>query len=360
MSSVFGKNLKVSIFGESHGQAIGAVIDGLPAGEEIDREELCVFMARRAPGGGFATPRKESDLPEFISGIYTNEPLAAIKTTGAPVCIIIENKNARSSDYAKLNRIPRPGHADFTAWLKYKGFADMRGGGHFSGRLTAPLCAAGGIALQILKRRGVSIGSHIASIGEVNDSFFGVGVTKEQLAEISAKSFPVIDAQAGEKMKALIKSLDGDSVGGVIECCAVGVPAGLGGGIYGLESSLAAILFGIPAVKGVEFGSGFEGSGKLGSQNNDRFIINGGEIVTKTNNHGGILGGITTGMPLVFRIALKPTPSIALEQDSVDIDTLKSVKLEIGGRHDPCIAVRAAPVAEAVAALVVLDEMMCG
>ncbi|MCL1824063.1 MAG: chorismate synthase, partial [Oscillospiraceae bacterium] len=282
MSSEFGKNIKVQIFGESHGEAIGAVIDGLPAGEEIDEQELSIFMARRAPGGECTTPRKENDEVNFISGIYKG------KTTGAPVCALIENKNARSSDYEKTGNIPRPGHADFTAHIKYKGFADMRGGGHFSGRLTAPLCAVGGIALQILKKRGVSIEARITSIGGVND---------------------VTD----EKIKEIINNLNGDSVGGVIECRADGVPAGLFGGIYGLESKLSYALFGIPGVKGVEFGSGFEGSTKKGSENNDAFIAESGRIITKTNNHGGILGGITTGMPIVFRIALKPTPSIALE-----------------------------------------------
>ncbi|MDR2532208.1 MAG: chorismate synthase [Oscillospiraceae bacterium] len=329
MSSVFGNNIKVSIFGESHGTAIGAVIDGLPAGEEIDGDELAAFMARRAPGNALTTPRKESDTPEFMSGIYKG------KTTGAPVCVIIGNTNVRSEDYKKINNIPRPGHADYTARIKYSGNADMRGGGHFSGRLTAPLCAAGGIALQVLKRRGIIINAHIVSIGGL-----------ENITE--------------ENVKKLIESLDGDSVGGIIECSAVGLPAGLSagaGGIFGLESALSAAIFGIPAVKGVEFGSGFEGSRKKGSENNDAFVIKDGSVVTATNNHGGLLGGITTGMPLVFRAAFKPTPSIALEQDSIDLVTLESVKLKIEGRHDPCIVMRAAPVVEAVTALVLLDTM---
>ncbi|MCL2696483.1 MAG: chorismate synthase [Oscillospiraceae bacterium] len=324
MPSEFGKNIKVSVFGESHGAAIGAVIDGLPAGEEINEAELFSFMARRAPGKTLTTPRKEADTPRFVSGVYEG------KTTGSPVCVVIENTDTRSSDYKKMQTIPRPGHADFTAWLRYAGHADMRGGGHFSGRLTAPVCAVGGVALQILKRRGIAINAHIYSIGGVR----------------------------GEAMYELIKNLDGDSVGGVIECEAAGVPAGLGGGVYGLESKLSYALFGVPGVKGVEFGSGFEGSRKKGSENNDAFIVENNEIVTATNNHGGLLGGITTGMPLVFRIALKPTPSIALEQDSVDLETLKSVKLKIEGRHDPCIAIRAVPVAEAVCALVLLDEII--
>jgi len=323
MSSEFGKNIKTTIFGESHGEAIGAVIDGLPAGEEINTEELNAFMARRAPGGELVTPRRESDIPRIISGVHNG------KTTGSPICIIIENNNARSSDYEKLSAIPRPGHADFTARARCGGFADMRGGGHFSGRLTAPVCAAGGIALQILKRRGIAVNARIVHIGGVSEA----------------------DAPK------LIKSLDGDSVGGEIECQATGLPAGIGGGMFGLESVLSYALFGIPGVKGVEFGSGFAGSKKRGSENNDAFTVQNGKIVTTTNNHGGLLGGITTGMPLVFRIALKPTPSIALEQDSVNMDTLENVKLQVGGRHDPCIAIRAVPVAEAITALVLLDEM---
>ncbi|MCL2638926.1 MAG: chorismate synthase [Oscillospiraceae bacterium] len=324
MSSEFGTNIKVSVFGESHGAAIGAVIDGLPAGEEINEQELLAFMARRAPGAALTTPRKEADFPRFVSGVYKG------KTTGSPVCVMIENTNVKSSDYEKMSAIPRPGHADFTAFAKYSGNADMRGGGHFSGRLTAPICAVGGIALQILKRRGILINASIVEIG---------GAT-------------------ADKMQEVFEGLNGDSVGGLIECCATGIPAGLGGGMFGLESKLSYALFGIPGVKGVEFGSGFAGSRKKGSENNDAFCVKDEKIFTETNNHGGLLGGITTGMPLVFRIALKPTPSIALEQDSVDLNTLENVKLKIEGRHDPCIAIRAVPVAEAVCALVLLDEMV--
>jgi chorismate synthase len=324
MSSEFGNNIKVSIFGESHGTAIGAVIDGLPAGEEINEDELLAFMARRAPGKTHTTPRKEADLPRFMSGVRDG------KTTGSPLCVVIENADTRSSDYEKISAVPRPGHADFTAFLRYAGHADMRGGGHFSGRLTAPICAVGGIALQILKRRGITIKAHITAVGGVQ----------------------------GEQMYELIENLRGDSVGGVIECKATGIPAGIGGGMFGIESKLSYALFGIPGVRGVEFGSGFDGSRKKGSENNDAFVIENGKIVTATNNHGGLLGGITTGMPLVFRIALKPTPSIEIEQDSVNLKTLESVKLKIEGRHDPCIAIRAVPVAEAVCALVLLDEMV--
>ncbi|MDR2558980.1 MAG: chorismate synthase [Oscillospiraceae bacterium] len=324
MSSEFGKNMRISIFGESHGEVIGAVIDGLPAGEEINEQELLAFMSKRAPGQANTTPRKEADIPKFVSGVYNG------KTTGSPICIIIENTDMRSPDYEKLSAIPRPGHADFTAHIKYSGYADMRGGGHFSGRLTAPICAAGGIALQILKRCGIFVNAHITEIGGVS----------------------------GDEMYEVVKNLSGDSVGGVIECIAAGIPPGIGGGMFGLESKMSYALFGIPGVKGVEFGSGFEGSRKKGSENNDAFCVENGNIVTKTNNHGGLLGGITTGMPLVFRIALKPTPSIALEQDSVNLQTLESVKLKIEGRHDPCIAIRAVPVAEAVCALVLLDEMV--
>jgi chorismate synthase len=327
MSSEFGKNLKVSVFGESHGKAIGAVADGFPVGEVIDEAELMAFMERRAPGGKFTTPRKESDTVNILSGVYNN------KTTGAPICVIIENTNTRSADYEKLRTIPRPGHADFTAWLKYSGFADMRGGGHFSGRLTAPVCAVGGIALQILKRLGISINARITEIGGIKDE---------------------------AEMYKYIENLNGDSVGGVIECVAENVPAGLGGGIFGFESSLSAGIFGIPGVKGIEFGSGFEAGRKRGSENNDAFRVENHKIITATNNHGGILGGITTGMPLVFRIALKPTPSIALEQDSVNLETMENVKLKIEGRHDPCIAIRAVPVVEAFTAITILDYIIGG
>lgn len=353
MSSEFGKNIKVSIFGESHGIAIGAVIEGFPAGFEIDTAELMRFMAKRAPGQSGTTPRSESDAPKFLSGVLNNVIL------GTPICAVIENRDTNSGDYEKLKFLPRPSHADFCAFVKYSGYADMRGGGHFSGRLTAPLCAAGGIAKQILNKQGIYIAAHLSSVGDIEDTLLNVvSVTGEELCELENKTFPVIDDEKGIEMKRLIEKTgeNRDSVGGTIECCAVGLPAGLGSPMFdGVENRLSAALFGIPAVKGIEFGSGFEGARLKGSENNDSFINRNGRTETETNNHGGILGGITTGMPLVFKIALKPTPSIAMEQKTVDLLTGENIPIEIKGRHDPCVAVRAVPVAEAVLALVILD-----
>jgi len=321
MSSIFGENVKFSVFGQSHSEAIGIVIDGLPAGEAIDTQAVADFMARRAPGNNPGdTPRREADQARVLSGIIDGV------TCGAPLCAVIDNNDARSKDYEKLRHIPRPGHADFPLAVKYKGFQDMRGGGHSSGRLTAPLCFAGAVCLQILGQRGVTVRASITKMGDVED--------------------------AGQ---------NGDSVGGVIECVAEGLPAGLGAPMFGgAENRLAAALFGIPAVRGVEFGAGFSAASLLGSENNDEYYIENGQVRTRTNNHGGVLGGITTGMPLVLRVAVKPTPSIAIKQNSVDLRTLEETELAIGGRHDACIVPRAVPVVEAVTACVILDLMMEG
>lgn len=354
MSSVTGSKLKISVFGESHGEAIGVVVDGLPAGVSIDFDELDSFMKRRAPGGRLATPRKEEDKPRFISGIFDG------RTTGFPVCAMIENTNTRSGDY-KFANTPRPAHADYTAMLRYGGNADMRGSGHFSGRLTAPICIAGGIAKQILAQKGVYIGAHLKSVGSITDESFPLIPDNELFEAIAKKELAVISDEALDKMIELIEATraKGDSVGGVIECVAVGMPAGLGDPMFeGIENQLAKNLFGVPAVKGVEFGSGFEGSKLNGSQNNDEFAFDGEKVVTKTNNAGGILGGITTGMPIVFKVAMKPTPSISKMQSTVNLETGVPAILEIKGRHDPCVAVRAVPVIEAVAALTLLDIMM--
>jgi len=319
-----------SIFGESHGPAIGVTIDGLPAGEAIDFDTLQAFLARRAPGNApHTTPRKEADIPEFLSGIKSG------KTTGAPLTAIIRNTNTRSADYAALTDTPRPGHADYTAHVKYGGQADMSGGGHFSGRLTAPLCIAGGICLQILARRGITIEARIASIGGVS------GSEAEMLAEI--------DRAKG----------DHDSVGGIIECTATGLPAGLGDPIFdGMENRIASLVFGIPGVKGIEFGAGFEAAAMRGSKHNDPFYWDSGTVKTRTNHHGGVLGGITTGMPLTFRTAIKPTPSIAHPQETVNLRTKQPATIEIQGRHDPCIVPRAVPCVEAAAAIAVYGAML--
>lgn len=354
MASYLGEHIHVSVFGQSHSPAIGVVVDGLPAGERVDMEELGRFLKRRAPGqNATSTPRKEADLPQFLSGLVDDV------TCGAPLAALIENTNTRSQDYAQLRDKPRPGHADFTAQVKYGGFQDVAGGGHFSGRLTAPLCIAGGICLQILKRRGIEVAAHIASIaGEADRPFDPMGESVETLDALKRAPFPVMDEKAGERMrKAILQAKEeGDSVGGIVECLVTGVPAGLGEPMFGgMENRLAAALFGIPAVKGVEFGAGFGVATMRGSENNDPFTVKDGKVVTETNHAGGILGGITNGMPLVFRLAVKPTPSIAKQQQTVSLSKKQVEELVVTGRHDPCIVPRAVPVVEAVSALVLTD-----
>ncbi len=355
MSSEFGNKIKVSVFGQSHGDAIGVVVDTFPVGEEIDFEKLYEFMERRKGGrNALSTQRKEPDLPEFLSGIYEN------KTCGTPLCAIIKNQDTRSKDYSELLDKPRPSHADYTAFIKWNGLADMRGGGHFSGRLTAPLTIAGGIAKQILERRGIYVGAHLDSVAGIKDVPFDENADAMLFDAIAKKDFPVINDERGEKMKDAIKTASSelDSVGGTIECMAIGVHAGLGAPMFdGIESRLASAIFGIPAVKGVEFGKGFEASLMRGSEHNDPFIIENGEIKTATNNAGGILGGITNGAPIILRVAIKPTPSIAKEQQTVSLSKMENTTLSIKGRHDPCIAHRAVPVIEAVVALIILDEL---
>ena len=358
MSSEFGHLLKISVFGQSHGKAIGVVIDGLPAGEAVDLAELQAFLDRRKPGKSpLSTARKESDAPTFLSGLENGT------TCGAPLCAVMENGDQHSGDYAGLTDTPRPGHADYTAGVKWGGQADMQGGGHFSGRLTAPLCIAGGIAKQILARRGVFVGAHLKEAAGIPDAPFPLHPTADLFRQIAAKPFPVLDDGAGERMQqAILKAREAlDSVGGIVECAAVGLPAGLGDPMFdGVENRLAAALFGIPAVKGLEFGAGFEAARLRGSENNDPFILKDGAVATDTNHAGGILGGITTGMPLVLRAAFKPTPSIARPQRTVRLSAMEETELVIRGRHDPCIAHRAVPVVEAVTAAVLLDLLLEG
>lgn len=357
MSSAWGKNIEISIFGESHGNGIGVVINGLPAGEDIDMDELLAQMARRAPGNDKAsTPRKESDIPEILSGMLNN------KTTGAPLCAVIRNTNTRSQDYGNLLSSPRPSHADYTGHVRYNGFNDLRGGGHFSGRLTAPIVFAGSVARQILARRGVKIGSHIASVGTVEDKRFNpTDIPDELLDSLIKKRFAVIDETTEAPMRELIEScrMSRDSVGGVVECAITGVPVGIGSPMFGgVENIISSIVFGVPAVKGIEFGSGFDGSKHKGSENNDSFVYENDTVKTATNNHGGILGGITSGMPIIFRAAIKPTASISQKQNTVDIEKHENTEIEIKGRHDPCIVVRAVPVIESAAAIAMLELMM--
>ena len=349
MSSSYGENLHLTIFGQSHSPAIGMTLEGIPAGEQIDFEALQRFLERRAPGrNAYSTARKEADAPEFLSGLRGDT------TCGVPLTAIIRNGDTRSKDYAPFSAVPRPGHADYTANVKYFGHQDYAGGGHFSGRLTAPLCIAGGVCLQILQRRGIEVISRIRAIGDVEDA-------SPLTVSTAEKAFPTVDEAAGEAMQAAIAQAkaQGDSLGGVIECAVLGLPAGLGDPMFGgMENRIAGIVFGIPAVKGIEFGAGFAAAKLRGSQNNDSYTVQDGRIETRSNHCGGILGGITNGMPLVFRAAIKPTPSIAMEQDSVNLETLAEEKLRVGGRHDPCIVPRAVPVIEAAAAIAVYDALL--
>lgn len=353
MSSVWGRNLTVTVFGQSHAEAIGVVVDGLPAGLRIDTEELQAFLQRRAAGGPFATARKEPDVPEIVSGLVDGV------TCGAPITALIRNTNVRSGDYSDLRDHPRPSHADYPASVRFDGANDIRGGGQFSGRLTAALCVAGGLCMQFLKTKGVAIGGHIASIGKIHDKAFDpVTVTAD---EFLTDAFPVRDNEAKTAMQELITVArsEGDSVGGTIECAAVGLPAGVGDPLFdGLENRISSIVFGIPAVKGVEFGNGFAAAELTGSENNDAYYYAGDTVKTHTNRHGGILGGISTGMPLVLRVAIKPTPSIAKEQETVELSSKTGYTQQIKGRHDPCIVPRAVPCVEAALAIALADYLV--
>ena len=350
MSSTYGEILKLSIFGQSHGPAIGMTLDGIPAGLPVDFDALQSFLKRRAPGQNqFSTSRKEADAPEFLSGIVDGY------TCGAPISAIIRNSNTRSGDYSNLKDCPRPGHADYPAHVKYHGFQDVAGGGHFSGRLTAPLCIAGGLCKQWLEHKGIRIVARIKAIAGIEDDIWDP--INPNLDAVSS-NFPVLNIAAGMKMQEAIASAkaDGDSVGGVIECIITGLPAGLGDPMFGgIENKLAQMVYGVPAVKGLEFGSGFAGSELRGSQNNDAYTITDGKITTLTNHSGGTLGGITTGMPVIFRAAIKPTPSIAKTQQSISLEKMEEQPLSIHGRHDPCIVPRAVPVIEAAAAIAIYD-----
>ena len=355
MSSTYGEKIKLSIFGQSHGPAIGMTLDAVPAGLKVDMDKLQTFLSRRAPGqAAYATARKEADKPEFLSG------LVDCYTCGAPITAVIYNTNTRSKDYSNLQNCPRPGHADYTAQMKYAGYGDVTGGGHFSGRLTAPLCIAGGMCKQWLEDMGIQIGAHIVSIGTVQDSPAFFNWVTPQLQDVQ-KDFPVLSKDAGLSMQEAITAAkaDGDSLGGIIECAVTGLPVGLGEGMFGgMESRIAQIVYGIPAVKGVDFGAGFAGAYMKGSEHNDPFAIADGKVVTLTNNAGGILGGITNGMPLIFQAAIKPTPSIAKPQKTVKLADMTETEIIISGRHDPCIVPRAVPVVEAAAAIAIFDAIL--
>ena len=349
MSSTYGENLHLTIFGQSHSPAIGVTVEGLPAGFAIDMAALQAFLDRRAPGRDKnSTARKEADMPEFLCGLTGNV------TCGAPLTAIIRNTNTRSGDYSELERKPRPGHADYTAFVKYGQSRDYAGGGHFSGRLTAPLCIAGGICLQLLAKEGITVRARIRSVADVTDD-------APFTASVAHKAFPAVSDTAGEAMQQRIADAKSacDSVGGVVECVVDGLPVGLGDPMFGgMENRIAAAIFGIPAVKGVVFGDGFDVAKLRGSENNDPFGVENGKIVTASNHCGGILGGITNGAPLIVRAAFKPTPSIGIEQQTVDLHTLENTTLTVHGRHDPCIVHRAVPCVEAAVAIAVYDAFL--
>ncbi len=351
----FGEKVRVTVFGQSHSEAIGVVLDGIPAGKKIDFDKVYKQMKRRAPGrNGLSTARREADKPEILSGIVDGI------TCGAPICAVIYNSDAKSGDYENLRLVPRPGHADFTAFMKFSGHNDIRGGGQFSGRMTAPLCFAGAVCMQLLEEKGITVGAHIRSILNVYDEEFDpVSVDKPLLYSLKEKSFCVISDSNGELMQNIIEDAKKaqDSVGGTIQCAVIGMPQGIGDALFGgVESKISSAVFGVPAVKGIEFGAGFSAMEYMyGSDNNDSFAVEDGRIVTKTNNHGGILGGISSGMPIIFNTAFKPTPSISKPQESVNLKTGETEALVIKGRHDPCVVPRAVPVIEAVTAIAILD-----
>lgn len=359
MSGTWGKNIELSLFGESHGDAIGITINGLEPGIKLDLDYIKEEMARRAPGqNDLSTPRKEKDEFHILSGYFNG------RTTGTPLTMIIYNTNQHSRDYEKTKNIMRPSHGDFTGYIKYKGFNDYRGGGHFSGRLTAMFVFAGAVCKEILKEKNIFVGAHIRAIGKVIDEKFdGVNISREVIEELRQESFPVLDKAVAEKMQQEILSAreEGDSVGGIIETAIINLPAGVGNPMfYSVESVLAHMMFSIPAVKGVEFGEGFGITELRGSKANDGYYIEDGKIKTYSNNNGGVLGGITTGMPVVFSVAIKPTPSIALKQNTVNVNNEENDVLEIKGRHDPCIVHRAVPVVECAAAVAILDILLQG
>lgn len=357
MSSTWGNNIKLSIFGESHGQAIGITIDGLSPGIDLNIEEIKGQMKRRAPGQDNTTsPRLENDEFQILSGYFNN------KTTGSPLTILIPNKDTRSKDYKLTKDLARPGHADYTGNKKYLSYNDYRGGGHFSGRLTAPLVFAGAIAKRILEDKGIIIGSHIKSIGNIQDeSFNPINISKDLLEKLQLKKLPTIDIKKSSEMEDLILAAkeDGDSVGGVIEVGIINLKEGVGSPFFdSLESKLGSMIFSIPGVKAIEFGLGFDITKVKGSQANDELYIEDGEVKTYTNNNGGIVGGISNGMPVVFRVGIKPTSSIAKTQRTVDMVKKVNTKIQVVGRHDPCIVPRALPVIEGLCAIVILDLLM--
>lgn len=356
MSSSYGQHIRISLFGQSHGESIGMTLDGLPAGEAIDLAALYAFLDRRAPGkSDLTTQRRESDRPRVLSGLFQG------RTCGAPLCAILENEDTRSGDYSQFADLPRPGHADWPAHVKHGGYNDYRGGGHFSARITAPLCIGGGILMQLLERRGIRIRARLAAVGPIEDSPWEPEDLNWPAPQENEWNLPMATPEKAAQVAAYIQEISrkGDSVGGLVECCVEGLPVGMGEPFFdSLESCISHVVFSIPAVKGIEFGVGMESRRLLGSQNNDAYQIQDGQVCTVSNHHGGILGGLSSGMPLIFRAAFKPTPSIALPQQSVSLSSMEQRKLEIKGRHDPCVALRAVPCVEAAAAIALADFVL--
>lgn len=355
MSANWGQHIELSLFGESHGKAIGIVIGHLPAGIRLDMEEIQWNMKRRAPGQNkMSTPRVEKDEVQIMSGVLDGV------TTGAPLCAMIYNQDQHSKDYSLLKECMRPGHSDYPAYVKYKGFHDVRGGGHFSGRLTAPIVFAGSVAKQILRQRGIVVGAHIKSVYDIEDDSFPVDITADDLIQLTKQQYPTLNPDVFSKMEEVIEKarMNQDSVGGRIECAIVNVPAGLGNPFFdSIESHLSPLLFSIPAVKSVSFGLGEKITQLLGHEANDSYYYNNRQVKTHTNHNGGITGGISNGMPIVLTVGIKPTPSISLLQETINVKTKENTTLEIKGRHDPCIVLRAAVVVESMAAIGILDMM---
>lgn len=354
MKSSFGENIKITLTGASHGEFVRAEALGVPSGFEIDKEALASFMKRRQGGNlPFTTPRKEADEPVFDSG------LDAGVTNGQPLTVTIYNKNVRSGDYNGFADTPRPSHVEYTAQMRYGAGIDLRGGGHFSARLTAPLCAVGGIFKHMLEKKGIFIGTHLYSVGSVKDEPFSpMSVSKSDFDAALKNNLPVLSADSESKMVNALSDafIDGDSLGGVVECAVIGLDAGYGNPLFdGLENRISSAIFGLGGVRGIEFGLGFEASAMRGSAHNDAYEIKDGRVVTKTNNCGGIIGGISNGMPIIFRVSFKPTASISVEQDTVSLSKMENAKITVNGRHDPCIAIRALPCVEALAATVIAD-----
>lgn len=352
MKNTFGSSVSLTLFGESHGTAIGAVLDGIAPGIKIDEEYIAKKMQQRMPYGKISTARHEEDKVEIVSGAYGGF------TTGTPIALIIKNADMHSKDYSSTRSLARPGHADYTAYCKYHGFEDFRGGGHFSGRITAPVVAAGAILLSALKNKGIYIGTHIKKCAGVSDRNFED--IKSDLIAVDSKIFSVLDTEKENEMKSAIEKAaeNKDSVGGVLETAVIGIPAGVGEPWFdSLESMISHAVFGMPAVKGIEFGAGFDFADMTGSEANDPFVCESGKISTLTNNNAGINGGISNGMPIVFRTAVKPTPSIFQKQTTVDFMKSENAEIELQGRHDPCIVHRASVVQDSLTALVIADML---